>query len=103
MFFIRNVYSVQNLATVSELEGITKEQPGLVEIRNVGSWVIHRCYNCSVYTHAVHREYGAALVLINSDLVVSINFFFTVGERESESREIGLSGYLGVRGVYHDF
>ena len=59
----------QNLATVSELEGITKEQPGLVEIRNVGSWVIHRCYNCSVYTHAVHREYGAALVLINSDLV----------------------------------
>ncbi|XP_053978077.1 uncharacterized protein LOC128876022 isoform X1 [Hylaeus volcanicus] len=61
----------QNLATISELEGITKEQPGLVEIRNVGSWVIHRCYNCSMYTHAVHRDYGAALVLINRDIVTS--------------------------------
>ncbi|XP_031836535.1 proline-rich Akt substrate 40 kDa [Nomia melanderi] len=61
----------QNLATISELEGITKEQPGLVEIRNVGSWVIHRCYNCSMYTHAVHRDYGAALVLINNDIVNS--------------------------------
>ncbi|XP_033322741.1 proline-rich Akt substrate 40 kDa isoform X1 [Megalopta genalis] len=59
----------QNLATISELEGITKEQPGLVEIRNVGSWVIHRCYNCSMYTHAVHRDFGAALVLINKDIV----------------------------------
>nr|XP_012137105.1 PREDICTED: uncharacterized protein LOC100878885 isoform X2 [Megachile rotundata] len=62
----------QNLATISELEGITKEQPGLVEIRNVGSWIIHRCYNCSMYTHAVHRDHGAALVLINTDIVVSI-------------------------------
>ncbi|XP_012243618.1 proline-rich Akt substrate 40 kDa [Bombus vancouverensis nearcticus] len=61
----------QNLASIPELEGITKEQPGLVEIRNVGSWVIHRCYNCSIYTHAVHRDYGAALVLINTDIVTS--------------------------------
>lgn len=59
----------QNLATVSELEGITKEQPSLVEIRNIGSWIIHRCYNCSIYTHAVHRDYGAALVLINTDIL----------------------------------
>lgn len=62
---------MQDLASVSELETITKEQPGLVEIRNIGSWIIHRCYNCSIYTHAVHREYGAALVLINSNIVVS--------------------------------
>ncbi|KAF3423136.1 hypothetical protein E2986_00660 [Frieseomelitta varia] len=61
----------QNLASVPELEGITKEQPGLMEIRNVGSWVIHRCYNCSMYTHAVHRDYGAALVLINTEIVIS--------------------------------
>lgn len=61
----------QNLASIPELEGITKEQPGLVEIRNIGSWVIHRCYNCSIYTHAVHRDYGAALVLINTDIVTS--------------------------------
>ncbi|XP_078046144.1 proline-rich Akt substrate 40 kDa [Augochlora pura] len=59
----------QNLAKISELEGITKEQPGLVEIRNVGSWVIYRCYNCSMYTHAVHRDFGAALVLINKDII----------------------------------
>ncbi|CAD1480628.1 unnamed protein product [Heterotrigona itama] len=61
----------QNLASVPELEGITKEQPGLMEIRNVGSWVVHRCYNCSMYTHAVHRDHGAALVLINTDIVTS--------------------------------
>ena len=61
----------EDLASVSELETITKEQPGLVEIRNIGSWIIHRCYNCSIYTHAVHREYGAALVLINSNIVLS--------------------------------
>ncbi|XP_014480457.1 PREDICTED: uncharacterized protein LOC106747449 isoform X1 [Dinoponera quadriceps] len=59
------------LASVPGLETITKEQPGLVDIKNVGSWIIHRCYNCSMYTHAVHREYGAALVLINSNIVLS--------------------------------
>lgn len=62
---------LQSLASVPGLETITKEQPGLVEIKNVGSWITHRCYNCSMYTHAVHREYGAALVLINSNIVVS--------------------------------
>ncbi|KAL6428426.1 hypothetical protein ACFW04_008598 [Cataglyphis niger] len=61
----------EDLASISELETITKEQPGLVEIRNIGSWIIHRCYNCSIYTHAVHREHGAALVLINSNIVLS--------------------------------
>ncbi|XP_024892781.1 uncharacterized protein LOC112468177 isoform X2 [Temnothorax curvispinosus] len=61
----------ENLASVPELETITKEQPGLMEIRNVGSWIIHRCYNCSMYTHAVHREYGAALVLINNNILLS--------------------------------
>jgi len=53
------------------LEKITKEQPGLMEKRNVGSWIVHRCCNCSMYTHAVHREYGAALVLINNNILVS--------------------------------
>lgn len=61
----------EDLASVPELETITKEQPGLVEIRNVGSWIIHRCYNCSMYTHAVHKEFGAALVLINSNIISS--------------------------------
>ncbi|XP_012539259.1 uncharacterized protein LOC118644154 [Monomorium pharaonis] len=61
----------EDLASVPELKNITKEQPGLMEIRNVGSWIIHRCYNCSMYTHAVHREYGAALVLINNNILLS--------------------------------
>jgi len=65
------IFILQDLASIPELETITKEQPGLVEIKNVGSWIIHRCYNCSIYTHAVHREFGAALVLINSNIVVS--------------------------------
>ncbi|XP_011637217.1 uncharacterized protein LOC105427247 isoform X2 [Pogonomyrmex barbatus] len=66
-----DVFFREDLASVSELETITKEQPGLMEIRNVGSWIVHRCYNCSMYTHAVHREYGAALVLINNNIVLS--------------------------------
>ncbi|KYM78135.1 hypothetical protein ALC53_11424 [Atta colombica] len=61
----------EDLASVSELEKITKEQPGLMEKRNVGSWIVHRCCNCSMYTHAVHREYGAALVLINNNILLS--------------------------------
>ncbi|XP_015117236.1 uncharacterized protein LOC107041275 [Diachasma alloeum] len=61
----------QNLATATELEGISKEQSGLVECRNVGSWIVNCCLNCSKYTHAVHREHGAALVVINTDLVMS--------------------------------
>lgn len=61
----------EELATITDLEGITKEQQGLVEVRNVGTWIIHRCINCSVYTHAIHREYGAALVLINTNIVTS--------------------------------
>lgn len=31
-----------------------------------------------MYTHAVHRDYGAALVLINTDIVVSIIHNFVV-------------------------
>ncbi|XP_063989234.1 uncharacterized protein Pras40 [Diachasmimorpha longicaudata] len=61
----------QNLATAVELEGISKEQSGLVESTNVGSWIVNRCLNCSIYTHAVHREHGAALVVINTDMVMS--------------------------------
>ncbi|XP_046748624.1 uncharacterized protein LOC124412631 [Diprion similis] len=61
----------ENVATVGELEGITKELPGLVEVRNIGAWAIHRCINCLMNTHAVHRERGAALVLINTNVLKS--------------------------------
>ncbi|XP_008208814.1 lobe protein isoform X1 [Nasonia vitripennis] len=66
-----DVFFNNNLATTNELEKITKEQPGLVEVRNVGAWAIHRCYNCFMFTHAVHREYGAASVLINTNVITS--------------------------------
>lgn len=64
-------FFLQNIATVGELEGITKELPGLVEVRNVGAWIVHRCINCSTNTHSIHRERGAALVLINANILVS--------------------------------
>ncbi|KAL2725660.1 ethanolamine kinase 1 isoform X1 [Vespula squamosa] len=70
-FLGTNTFVFQELATIKDLEVITKEQQGLVEIRNVGTWIIHRCLNCSIYTHAVHKEYGAALVLININMITS--------------------------------
>lgn len=68
----------------------------MVEIRNVGSWVIHRCYNCSIYTHAVHRDYGAALVLINTDIVVSITLFIIAREYEQISYILLLFKYMNT-------
>lgn len=68
----------------------------MVEIRNIGSWVIHRCYNCSIYTHAVHRDYGAALVLINTDIVVSITLFIIAREYEQISYILLLFKYMNT-------
>lgn len=59
------------LATANELEGINKEQCGLVMNKNIDLWCIHRCINCSMYTHAVHRNHGAGLVLINKNMITS--------------------------------
>lgn len=66
-----NIFDLQNLAIAPKLEGINKEQVGLIESRNVGSWVVNKCNNCSIFTHAVHKEHGAALVLINTNMIVS--------------------------------
>lgn len=49
----------------AEILSIAKEQPCLVQVRNVACWIIHRCINCCIDTHALHRERGAASVLIN--------------------------------------
>ncbi|XP_014230075.1 uncharacterized protein LOC106654634 [Trichogramma pretiosum] len=59
------------LVTTKELENVVKEQPGLVETRHVGPWAIYRCYNCDMKTHAVHGEFGAAMVLMSSELITS--------------------------------
>ncbi|KAK3917417.1 Proline-rich AKT1 substrate 1 [Frankliniella fusca] len=53
----------------AEVRGIAKEQPCLVQVRNVACWIVHRCINCSTDTHALHRERGAACVLINSNIL----------------------------------
>ncbi|KAJ8667669.1 hypothetical protein QAD02_009332 [Eretmocerus hayati] len=66
-----DIFFKSDLATTKQLENITKEQPGLVETRIIGAWVVHRCYNCMTYTHAVHREFGAAMVLIRCNLITS--------------------------------
>ncbi|KAG8224943.1 hypothetical protein J437_LFUL006443, partial [Ladona fulva] len=54
-----------------ETERITKEQAALVQLRNAGSWVIHLCLNCSMNTHAIHREKGASYVLVNKGLMTN--------------------------------
>ncbi|KAK0088704.1 hypothetical protein PV325_010972 [Microctonus aethiopoides] len=59
------------LATANELEGINKEQCSLVMNKNIDLWCIHRCINCSMYTHAVHRNHGAGLVLINKNMITT--------------------------------
>ncbi|XP_014205687.1 uncharacterized protein LOC106637425 [Copidosoma floridanum] len=65
------VFLKNDLSTTSQLDIITKEQPGLVEIKTIGQWAVHRCFNCNLYTHAVHRVYGAAKVLINNSVIIS--------------------------------
>jgi hypothetical protein len=53
-----------------DLGRISKEQSSLVQVRNVENWIIHRCLNCSANTHAIHREKGAAYVLVSRSLLV---------------------------------
>ncbi|CAH0558666.1 unnamed protein product [Brassicogethes aeneus] len=59
----------QDIQKVKKLVNINKAISGLVQTKIVGSWLINRCVNCDVETHAVHREEGAACVLINSHLL----------------------------------
>lgn len=63
-FFQEDICSV-------ELGGISKEQSTLVQVRNVENWIIHHCLNCSTNTHAIHREKGAACVLIAQSLLTN--------------------------------
>jgi hypothetical protein len=53
-----------------ELGRISKEQSCLVQVRNSENWIIHQCLNCSTNTHAIHREKGAACVLVSQSLLV---------------------------------
>lgn len=64
-FFKEDVGSV-------ELAGISKEQGVLVEVHNVGSWIVHRCLNCSMYTHALNTS-NTVSILINRNLVTDPN------------------------------
>ncbi|XP_066998766.2 uncharacterized protein PRAS40 [Anabrus simplex] len=48
---------------------ISKVQSSLVQIRNIGNWIIHCCLNCSMNTHAIHRDKGAAVVLCSKALL----------------------------------
>ncbi|KAF7991441.1 hypothetical protein HCN44_008753 [Aphidius gifuensis] len=68
-----NEFFKENLAMASKLEGINKEQSGLVESENIGSWVVNKCNNCNMLTHAVHKDHGAAMVLINTNMIMSFD------------------------------
>ncbi|XP_069680400.1 uncharacterized protein PRAS40 [Periplaneta americana] len=60
----------EDVCTV-ELGRISKEQSSLVQVRNVGNWIIHQCLNCTTNTHAIHREKGAACVLVSQALLTN--------------------------------
>ncbi|XP_033217613.1 uncharacterized protein LOC117173253 [Belonocnema kinseyi] len=61
----------ESVATVPELEVIIKEQPALLQCKNIGSWLTHYCCNCQMFTHAVNAEDGITMVLINPNMVRS--------------------------------
>ncbi|XP_039295434.1 uncharacterized protein LOC111046277 [Nilaparvata lugens] len=73
-----------DLGTV-ELVGISKEQAVLVEISTVGHWVIHRCHNCGIYTHALNRDKGAASVLVNKQLISDSSVITSLKNSDSYS------------------
>ncbi|XP_044761435.1 uncharacterized protein LOC123318765 isoform X2 [Coccinella septempunctata] len=62
-------FKSDNLRQVEKLDNISKSLPGLVETREVGSWIIHYCINCKVHTHAVHKKKGASCVIIHPSLL----------------------------------
>lgn len=53
-----------------ELAGISKEQAVLVEVHNIGSWIVHHCLNCRMYTHALNTS-NTVSILVNRKLLVS--------------------------------
>jgi proline-rich AKT1 substrate 1 len=65
---LQDSFFEQDVQQVGKLVNINKSHSGLIQTRNVGSWVIHYCINCDVHSHAVHREKGASCVLVNSKL-----------------------------------
>lgn len=64
-FFNEDVGSV-------ELAGISKEQGVLVEVHNVSTWIVHRCLNCSMYTHALNTS-NTVSILVNRKLITDPN------------------------------
>lgn len=65
LFFNEDVGSV-------ELAGISKEQGVLVEVHNIGSWIVHRCLNCGMYTHALDTS-NTVNILVNRKLITDPN------------------------------
>ncbi|KAB0798670.1 hypothetical protein PPYR_09663 [Photinus pyralis] len=67
----QDLFFKQDVRQVDKLRRINKEHSGLVASRNVGNWIVHQCLNCDVQTHAIHRDRGAACVLISTKLLNS--------------------------------
>lgn len=67
----QDTFFKQDVRQVDKLRRINKEHSGLVASRNVGNWIVHQCLNCDVQTHAIHRDRGAACVLISTKLLNS--------------------------------
>ncbi|XP_057667276.1 uncharacterized protein LOC130900593 isoform X1 [Diorhabda carinulata] len=66
-----DVFFEQELLQVVKLKNITKVLPTMVQTRTVGHWNINCCLNCLKETYAVHRDKGAACVVMSSKLLDS--------------------------------
>ncbi|KAF5287692.1 hypothetical protein FQA39_LY15792 [Lamprigera yunnana] len=65
----QDIFFKQDVKQVGKLNRINKEHSGLVISRTIGNWIIYQCLNCDVHTHAIHRDRGAACVLISALLL----------------------------------
>lgn len=68
----QDIFFKQDIKQVEKLSRINKEHSGLVASRTIGNWIIYQCLNCDVHTHAIHRDRGAACVLISAKLLDAV-------------------------------
>ena len=67
-----------------------QEQPCLVKQKSVGEWIVNKCHNCDMYTHATHVTHDTSRVIVNCSLKVSprIPFLQVTISQKSDTRHI---------------
>uniref|UniRef100_A0A1B6D8Z6 Uncharacterized protein n=1 Tax=Clastoptera arizonana TaxID=38151 RepID=A0A1B6D8Z6_9HEMI len=64
----KNDYFFKEDIVCMELLSVHKEQPVLVTSYSLGSWLVHQCLSCHMYTHALNSS-NKSTVLVNKNLV----------------------------------